>query len=197
MNANLDRQALSSDPAPTPSGLLPGRHAGAWLKISTWLGFPMSLVGAVWITVGRSFFGAGGSLVVTFLVSVGPLFLIVMLLAAWRTYLDASRYAARATSAPIAVLQVTTWVLAFVFGFLIPDRVDGKTVSALSQVFGDDLVGLSAGFGNTFGILTFVAAFATLIVAFGQDRFSRNKVSGRPATEDELLDSLNYNDGEY
>ncbi|MCT1368175.1 hypothetical protein [uncultured Kocuria sp.] len=195
MKADSDVHTIDSSDSPRP--LVDGRRSSAWLRISTWLGFPMSVLGAAWITAGRALFGAGGSLMVTFLVSVGPLFLVVMLVATWRIRRDASRYEARATSGTVASLQVITWVLAAIFGFLIPDRLDGRTVSALSQTFGADLVGLSAGFGNTFGILTFVAAFATLIVAFAQDRFSTNKSSGRPATEDELLDSLNYNDGEY
>lgn len=157
----------------------------------------MACVGALWICFGRSLFGAGGSLVPTFLVSVGPLFLVVMLIASWRMRKDARRYETRTTSALLSVVQTLTWVLAGIFGFLIPDRVAGKTVSGLSQVFGQDLVGLSAGFGNTFAILTFVGAFATLIIAIGQERFSDRKSSGRPATEDEILDALNYNDGQY
>ncbi|WP_129358982.1 MULTISPECIES: hypothetical protein [Micrococcaceae] len=180
-----------------PSGQLPGRRDAALLRISSWIGFPMALVGAIWVTTGRSLFGAGGTLVGTFLVSVGPLYLVVMLLASWRMYTDANRYEARSTSGMLASIQALTWILAGVFGFLIPDRVNGETVSALSQVFGHDLVGLSAGFGNTFAILTFVGAFATLIIAINHERYSARKSSGRPATEDEVLDAMNYNDGEY
>lgn len=157
----------------------------------------MALVGALWISAGRSLFGAGGTLIGTFLVSLGPLFLVVMLVAAWRMRKDAGRYEARSTSGLLAAVQALTWVLAAIFGFLIPDRVDGRTVSALSQVGGDHLVGLSAGFGNTFGILSFVGAFATLIIAINQERYSDRKSTGRPATEDEILDAMDYNDGEY
>lgn len=162
------------------------RPSGPWHRTVLWAAVPGAVAAAAWITAGRALFGAGGSLVPVFAVSFGPLLLVVLLVAAWFGIKDARRHSpGTGTSTALAVLHPATWVLAFIFGMLCPDRVDGRTVSAASQLLGHEFVGLSAGFGNTFGILTFVAAFATLLVAISQARRSARRATGITEADEE------------
>lgn len=104
----------------------------------------------------------------------------------------ARRASGRSTTAAVAGVQAVAWVLALAFGFLVPDRVHGHSTSALAQVLGEQALGLSAGFGNTLGILAFVAAVWFMVLAWGEDRRTRQLSQGRPVTEDELLDAQGY-----
>ena len=149
----------------------------------------MAAVCAVWVTAGRTLVGAAGSLTGIYAITLGPALFAVLGFAAHRARRDAARYEHPAATPAFAVVQAVTWALALIFGFLIPDRLEGRVVSGLSAVLGDDLVGLSAGFGNTFGILTFVGAFSCLILAWTEERRSRLKLQGGPVTEDEWLDA--------
>ena len=179
--------APQAEPAPE---LLPGREgAGPWRRWVLALTWPLAVLCAVWIVAGRGLFGAAGSLTLIYALTLGPALLAVLGLAAHWAGRDAARHATRATTPALAAVLPLTWALALIFGFLIPDRQDGRVVSGLSAAFGDDLVGLSAGFGNTFGILTFVGAFACLILAWTEQRRSRLRQQGGPATEDEWLDA--------
>ncbi|MCP3425473.1 hypothetical protein NBM05_05430 [Rothia sp. AR01] len=184
-------------PRPARAGGLEGRPDSAWLRASLWLSAPLTVLAAAWVTFGRALFGAAGELTGIFAISLGPLMLIVMGLASVRMHQDARRFAHRVTTPLLSFAQLAAWVLAFFFGLLIPDRVDGRTISAVSEIAGDHLVGLSAGFGNTVGILTYVAAFATLLIASTEQRRSRRAVAGEPATEDEMLDRAEYDGGPY
>ncbi|QPT54037.1 hypothetical protein [Rothia kristinae] len=167
----------------------------AAVRLCTGAALPMAVLTGLWITAGRALFGAGGLLVGVFAVTVLPVYLAVLGLACWHLLRDARRRPGGATTPAIAGALACTWVLALIFGFLVPDRVEGQVVSAASAVLGPDVVGLSAGFGNTFGILTFVAAFATLGLAITQNRRGRRAAEGRPATEDEILDAAGYDGG--
>lgn len=180
--------------AAAPPAALGGRPDAAWLRLAVVLAWPMAVLSALWVAFGRLLFGAGGLLVAWFSATVLPALLVVLLLAAWRSAQDARRHASRGTTPTIAVVQLLTWVLAFLFGFLVPDRVDGRSTSAAARVLGDDVLGLSAGFGNTAGILTFVGAFACLFLAVAAERRSRSRLQGRPATEDEILDAQGFGD---
>ena len=152
------------------------------------LAVPGAVLSVLWVVAGRALFGAGGSLIPVFAVSIGPALLAVLLLAARWMWRDALRYVGSpATTFTLGAVQLTCWVLAFIFGFLIPDRVNDRSVSAASQVFGSDLVGLFAGFGNTAGILTFVAAFAVLLLAWSENRRSARLAAGITDDDAEAL----------
>lgn len=164
------------------------RTSGGFERAMLWCAVPGAIFCALWVTAGRALFGAGGSLVGIFAISVGPALLLVLLLGARWMWQDARRFAgAPATTRPLALLQPVCWAIAFVFGMLCPDRHDGKTVSAASQLLGEDFVGLSAGFGNTAGILTFVAAFAVFFVALGEARRSKKRAAGLSEEDEEML----------
>lgn len=149
---------------------------------------PGAVLAALWITAGRSLFGAGGHLVGIFAITFGLALLAILLVAAGWMWRDARRHEGpAATTRTLGILQVVTWVIALIFGMLCPDVVNGKTVSAASQLLGDEFVGLSAGFGNTAGILAFVAAFSVFFVALGEDRRSKKRAAGLSEEDEEML----------
>ena len=51
------------------------------------------------------------------------------------------------------------------FGAVLPDRVDGAGASVLTRAADPVHLGLSAGFANTLGILSFVLATAAVVLA--------------------------------
>ena len=159
--------------------------------ITLYLAYPMALVSAAWITVGRALFGAAGDLVPIFVISFGPALAVILYLGAWWMFRDAHR---RVTSGEYArvgaswgfVLSVwACWVLAFLFGMFIPDYRAGVPVSGIGTLAGADYVGYGSGFGNTFGILTFAMAITAAVVAFNANRRSARMQQG---VTDEVLE---------
>lgn len=149
------------------------RTGGPLTRASLVLAVPGALCAAAWITAGRALFGAGGSLVPVFAISFGPALLAVLLVAAYFSFKEAKlqeRGKLAGMPWPTALVQASTWGLALLFGMLVPDRQGDITVSAAASIFGADFVGLSAGFGNTTGILTYAFAVATLLMAIADHR---------------------------
>ena len=153
--------------------------------------YPMACVSAAWITVGRALFGAAGDLVPIFAISFGPALAVILCLGARWMLRDAHR---RVTSGEYArvgaswgfVLSVwACWALAFLFGMFIPDYRAGVPVSGIGALAGADYVGYGAGFGNTFGILTFAMAITAAVVAFNANRRSARIQQG---VTDEVLE---------
>ena len=162
------------------------------IRIMTlYLAYPMAFVSAAWITVGRALFGAAGDLVPIFALSFGPALAVILCLGARWMFRDAHR---RVTSAEYArvgaswgfVFSVwTCWALAFLFGMFIPDYRAGVPVSGIGALAGADYVGYGAGFGNTFGILTFAMAITAAVIAFNANRRSARIQQG---VTDEVLE---------
>jgi len=158
--------------------------------ITLYLAYPMAFVSAAWITVGRALFGAAGDLVPIFAISFGPALAVILCLGARWMFRDAHR---RVTSGEYArvgaswgfVLSVwACWALAFLFGMFIPDYRAGVPVSGIGALAGADYVGYGAGFGNTFGILTFAMAITAAVIAFNANRRSTRIQQG--VTDDVL-----------
>lgn len=151
------------------------RPGNAFTRFSAYAALPGALLSALWITAGRSLLGAGGSLVPVFAISFGPLLLLVLLLAAHfaRKEMKLAGGSRAGFTPSVAITQLGAWILALIFGLLVPDRQADTTVSAAASIFGPDFIGLSAGFGNTFGILTYCLAFAALLCAISTYRRAR------------------------
>lgn len=164
----------------------------AVIQVATlYAAYPMAFVSAAWITVGRALFGAAGDLVPIFAISFGPALAVILCLGAWWMFRDAHR---RVTSGEYArvgaswgfVLSVwACWALAFLFGMFIPDYRAGVPVSGIGALAGADYVGYGAGFGNTFGILTFAMAITAAVIAFNANRRSARMQQG---VTDEVLE---------
>lgn len=163
----------------------PVRQALAYLLV------PMAFISAAWITAGRALFGAGGELVPIYAISFGPALLIILLVAALFSFKEMVLQAAgvRAGLPPVtALVAASTWVLAGFFGMVAPDRLEGQNISAAAALLGPDVIGLSAAFGNTSGILTFSFAIATLLLAISDYRRARALTRGLDEATRERLE---------
>lgn len=146
-----------------------------------YLAIPCTVLSALWIVAGRSLVGAGGTLVPIFAISLGPVLVCIMIVAAYFSAkeLKLQKAGTRAGLPPVtALVWCMTWLLALIFGFLVPDRLDGTVVSAASSVLGPDFIGLSAGFGNPAGILTYAFATASLLLSFSNWRKAESASRG-------------------
>lgn len=152
---------------------------------------PMAFISATWITAGRALFGAAGELVPIYAISFGPALLIILLVAALFSFKEMALQEAgwRAGPPPItASVAASTWALAGFFGMVAPDRLEGQNISAAAALLGPDVIGLSAAFGNTSGILTFSFAIATLLLAIGDYRRARALTRGLDGATREQLE---------
>ena len=157
------------------------RQVGPVRQALAYLLLPMAFISATWITAGRALFGAGGELVPIYAISFGPALLIILLVAVLFSFKEMGLQAAGVRSGvpPItALVAVATWVLAGFFGLVAPDRLEGHNISAAAALLGPDVIGLSAAFGNTSGILTFSFAIATLLLAISDYRRARALTCG-------------------
>lgn len=167
------------------------RRGGAVLRLLTYLLAPMACASAVWITAGRALLGAGGELVPIYAISFGPALLGILLVAALFSYREMKlQEAGRQAGLPpvTALVAASTWILAGFFGLVAPDRLDGRNISAAAALLGPDVIGLSAAFGNTSGILTFSFAIATLLLAISDYRRARALTQGLDDTTREQLE---------
>lgn len=151
----------------------------------------MACASAAWITAGRALLGAGGELVPIYAISFGPALLGILLVAALFSYREMKlQEAGRQAGLPpvTALVAASTWILAGFFGLVAPDRLDGRNISAAAALLGPDVIGLSAAFGNTSGILTFSFAIATLLLAISDYRRARALTQGLDDTTREQLE---------
>ncbi|WP_237200091.1 hypothetical protein [Rothia nasimurium] len=181
---------LSAPESPTTYPRL-RRRGGAVLRLLTYLLVPMACASAAWITAGRALLGAGGELVPIYAISFGPALLGILLVAALFSYREMKlQEAGRQAGLPpvTALVAASTWILAGFFGLVAPDRLDGRNISAAAALLGPDVIGLSAAFGNTSGILTFSFAIATLLLAISDYRRARALTQGLDDTTREQLE---------
>ena len=173
------------------ASVYPPRRMHPIRTMTLYLVYPMAFVSAAWITVGRALFGAAGDLVPIFAISFGPALTVILCLGARWMFRDAHRRVASGEHLRVGaswgfVLSVwACWVLAFLFGMFIPDYRAGVPVSGIGALAGADYVGYGAGFGNTFGILTFAMAITAAVIAFNANRRSARIQQG---VTDEVLE---------
>ncbi|WP_326502755.1 hypothetical protein [Rothia nasimurium] len=186
---NQERSLTTSDHLPAHPRLR--RPPSSACRVLAYLLVPLAFVSAAWITAGRALFGAAGELVPIYAISFGPALLIILLVAALFSFKEMSLQEAgrRAGLPPItALVAASTWVLAGFFGMVAPDRLEGQNISAAAALLGPDVIGLSAAFGNTSGILTFSFAIATLLLAMSDYRKARALTRGLDEATRERLE---------
>lgn len=170
VSSQKKRSGVIGTGEPHPSLL---RKGGVSTRIIFYAAVPCALLSALWVVAGRSLVGAGGSLVPIFAISLGPVLAVMMLVAAYFSgkEMKLQKAGLRVGLPPVtALVWCSTWLMALVFGFLVPDRLDGAVVSAASSVLGHDFIGLSAGFGNPAGILTYAFATASFLLSLSNWR---------------------------
>lgn len=185
---NQERSLTTTESLPAHPRLR--RQPSPVRRVLAYLLVPMAFISAAWITAGRALFGAGGELVPIYAISFGPALLVILLVAALFSFkeMGVQEKGVRAGLPPVtALVAVSTWVLAGFFGMVAPDRLEGQNISAAAALLGSDVIGLSAAFGNTSGILTFSFAIATLLLAIGDYRKARALTRGLDdATREQL-----------
>ena len=172
---------------PAPLEPVPRRAPGLQRAVPV-LAPPLALLLGGWVAAGRGVAGAAGELVLLHALALGlPL---TVLLGAGAVVLrrDARAHVPAGASLRASLTTLAAWLVVLGFGAVLPDRVDGEGVSLLTRATDPGLLGLSAGFANTLGILSFVLAVAALVLAATDLRRTRRIQRGEPLTEDEILD---------
>lgn len=170
---------LSSQPSSDAQDLHPGlRRSGSWPgRFLFYISPLMALASALWISLGRSLWGAGGELQLIFLISFGPALALILLLS-FSYSLKELRLQEKGVRAGLpqvmSLVLLASWFMAGLFGLWVPDRIEGRNVSAFAALLGPEVMGLSAAFANTTGILTFALAIASLLLALGHYRRARD-----------------------
>lgn len=142
---------------------------------------PMALIVPLWITAGRMLFGVEGQLVPIFALTAGPVLAVLMLTAAVKITVHAK--VRRPFGAPLktSFLLLANYVLAGVFGFLVPDFGRAESGSVLSGLAGEDVLGYSAALANPFGIATLFVSVVVLVRSFRDAAATVPEASPAPA----------------
>ncbi|WP_298585343.1 hypothetical protein [uncultured Kocuria sp.] len=152
------------------------------------LGVPAALLLGAWIAVGRGLAGAAGDLVLLYTLTLALPLTVLLLVASAMLGRDARAHVPPGASLRSSLTMPAAWAVLLGFGTVLPDRVDGTGVSVLTRATDPVHLGLSAGFANTLGILSFVLASATVVLAATDLRRTRRIQRGEPVSEDEILD---------
>jgi hypothetical protein len=152
------------------------------------LGLPVALLLGTWIAVGRGLAGAAGELVLLYTLTLALPLTGLLAVASALLVRDARAHVPRGASLRSALTMPAAWAVLLGFGAVLPDRVDGAGASVLTRATDPVHLGLSAGFANTLGILSFVLASTTVVFAASDLRRTRRIQRGEPLSEDEILD---------
>ena len=152
------------------------------------LGLPVAVLLGAWVAAGRGLAGAAGELVPLYTLTLALPLTVLLGTAGAVLRRDARAHAPAGASLRGALTLPAAWMVVLGFGAVLPDRVDGAGVSVLTRLADPALLGLSAGFANTLGILSFVLAVAALVLAVTDLRRTRRIQRGEPLSEDEILD---------
>ena len=83
---------------------------------------------------------------------------------------------------------LASWVVIACFGFFLPDATAHGTESVLTALTSPDMLGISYGFANTFGVISLALSVALVLLALTDLRVTARRLRGEPLTEDEILD---------
>lgn len=168
--------------APVPHRSSPVQRAVPVLAV------PAAVLLGAWVAAGRGLVGAAGDLVPLYALTLALPLTVLLGAAGVVLRRDARAHVPAGSSLRAALTPPAAWAVVLCFGAVLPDRVDGTGVSVLTALTDSSLLGLSAGFANTLGILSFVLASAALVLAVAGLRRTRRIQRGEPLTEDEILD---------
>lgn len=117
---------------------------------------------AAWIVGGRSLFGVGGSLTVTFALTIGVL-LVVLHFFVGRAILRTARRGYRTRPATIGTV-IAAWGCGILLGLMIPDITPAGLQTILTGGSEPGL-GIVIGLSNPLGIVMFVMSITALVLA--------------------------------
>ncbi|NKX55639.1 hypothetical protein [Arthrobacter mobilis] len=158
------------------------RPAGAFRTAVAAVSVPMALLVPLWAAAGRVLFGIGGQLTVLLAFTLGPVLLILLLLAGVRTTATAAKYRPFAAPADTSAVLAGAWLAALGFGFTVPD-FGARGGSVMSRLLGDSALGLSTALCNPLGILSLGLAIAAVVLAYRDARRTGRLLRGLPERE--------------
>lgn len=140
----------------------------------------IGIVLAAWMTVGRWFFGLGGSLTWWYVPTIGLIYVLLHVWIAHRMTVTARRGCR--TGRATVVSLILSWLCAIGFGLTVPDLVDGTLASILSSASGSAFsTDMSIALCNPLGIVAFTVAGIAIAFAYADARDPKPE-------EDEYLD---------
>lgn len=187
-----DRGAPGAEPAPGEAGLVPDpRRRGVVARIVPRLAPFVPVVLAAWLALSSASVGGPGTRWAVWLGALGLPLAILLWIGAALMRADSRRSQPRATRPVTAWIAIAAWCLILVLGLLLPDRVDGHAASVFLAIFPEATPGLTAGFANTVGVLSFAASAAAIVAASLDLRRTRRLARGEvleadPEEEDRL-----------
>lgn len=152
------------------------------------LGIPAALLLGAWVAVGRGLAGAAGDLVLLHTLTLALPLTALLVVASALLRRDARAHVPTGASLRSSLTMPAAWAVLVGFGTVLPDRVGGAGASVLTRCTDPVHLGLSAGFANILGVLSFVLATATVVLAATDLRRTRRIQRGEPLSEDEILD---------
>lgn len=158
------------------------RRRGAATAIVPRLAPAVPILLAAWLALSSAPVGGPGERWPIWLGALGAPLALLLWTATGLMASDSRRYAQRRPRPLTCWLMVVSWVLALVLGTLLPDLVDGEPASIFLSLFPGATPGLSSGFANTIGVLTFAAAAASVVAAALDVRRARILARGERLT---------------
>lgn len=155
----------------------------------------MPLFVAAWFVLATVPLGGPGERAVIWLTALALPLGVLLWISAALMRMDVVCHRPRVSSAASTWSVLAAWGCALVLGAFLPDKIDGRGQSQFTAaVGGQDYVGLSAGFANTVGVLTFVAAVAAVISTAIDLRGTRARLRGQapeldPEQEDRMREA--------
>lgn len=142
------------------------RRQGFLRSLVLWLVLPMAVLVPLWVVAGRSIFGIGGQMVLWLGISLGPVLLVLFLLAGAKL-IETARCRMQLPFRAVVAL-VLSWLLGLAFGFTVPDYGGGagEGASVLSFLAGPSALGMSTAVCNPFGIITVALSVAATVFAY-------------------------------
>lgn len=154
------------------------RHGGRLQKIVPTLAPLMPCVLVAWLTLASVPLGGPGERAVIWLGALAIPLAVLLWIGAGLMLVDRAAYPSRRAGFVTVILTLTAWGNFVFLGFLLPDLIDGQNRSLLLAALDSDAVGLTAGFANTVGVLTFVAAGGAVLSAALDLRATRAQLRG-------------------
>lgn len=144
----------------------------------------------LWVVFGRVVVGALGPLVWVYAFALGLPLLALHVAAAVLFGRDAKFYPSESVSLRASLTMIGSWFVMALFGFFLPDSTPGGPESVFTALTGPDMLGISYGFANTFGVISVAMSVALVLLALTDLRNTRRALRGEPLSEDELLDRM-------
>lgn len=154
------------------------RRGSVLQRVVAYLAPVMPFVLAAWLMFASVPLGGPGDRALIWLGALAVPLGLLLWIAGGLILVDLAHYRPRFSRPLTTWLTVATWFGAICLGFFLPDLIDGRGQSLFTALAGPDSVGLSAGFANTVGVLSFAGAAAAVLSAALDLRATRTRLRG-------------------